>query len=80
MLESNLRLVKGAKTDKKMVEIMGVKTTEESEVVSMAISALEKEKEQALQETKTSSSKNNFINNDNIKSQICQEGVKTVLN
>ena len=27
MLECNLRLVKGAKTDKKMAEMMGVKTT-----------------------------------------------------
>ena len=41
--------------------------------LSIAISALGKEKEPAPQEAETSSSKNNFINNDNTRLKICQD-------
>ena len=41
--------------------------------LSIAISALEKEKEPALQEAKTSSNKNVSIKNDNTKLKICQD-------
>ena len=44
--------------------------------LSMAISALEKEKEPALQEAKTSSNNNNSINNDNTKLKECQEVIE----
>lgn len=51
--------------------MMGVPAS--AEALLMAISALEKEKEPALQEAKTSSSKNSSIDNDNTKLKICQE-------
>ena len=53
-------------------------THEEALALSMAISALEKEKEPALQEAKTSSSKNNSIDNDNTKLKECQEVIDLV--
>ena len=48
-------------------------SSKREEAFSIAISALEKEKEPALQEAKTSSSKNSSFNNDNTKLKICQE-------
>ena len=48
-------------------------TQNEKLALSMAILALEKEKEPALQEAKTSSNKNISIKNDNTKSKECQE-------
>ena len=51
----------------------GIFTQNEKLALSMAISALEKEKEQALQEAKTSSNNNNSISNDNTKLKECQE-------
>ena len=50
-------------------------SSKREEAFSIAISALEKleKKEPALQEAKTSSSKNNSFNNDNTKLKICQE-------
>ena len=50
----------------------GIFTQNEKLALSMAISALEKEKEQALQEAKTSSNNNNSISNDNTKLKECQ--------
>ena len=51
--------------------MMGVPAS--TEAVLMAILALEKEKEPALQEAKTSSNKNVSIKNDNTKLKECQE-------
>ena len=45
----------------------------ERTAIVMGIRALEKEKEQALQEAKTSSNNNCSIKNDNTKLKICQE-------
>ena len=53
-------------------------TREEALALSMAISALEKEKEQALQEAKTSSNNNCSIKNDNTKTKACQEVIDLV--
>ncbi len=45
----------------------------ERTAIVMGIRALEKEKERALQEAKTSSNNNNSISNDNTRLKICQE-------
>ena len=47
--------------------------------LSMAISALEKEKEPALQEAKTSSNNNYSIKDDNTKLKECQEVIDLVV-
>lgn len=57
------------------------KRPEIREAIAMAIEALEiweKEKEPALQEAKTSSHKNNSIDNDNTKTKACQEVIDLV--
>ena len=54
--------------------MMGVPAS--AEAIQMAISALEKEKELALQEAKTSSNNNNSISNDNTKLKECQGVIK----
>ena len=56
--------------------MMGVPAS--AEAILMAISALEKEKEPALQEAKTSSNKNVSIKNDNTKLKECQEVIDLV--
>ena len=56
--------------------MMGVPAS--TEAVLMAILALEKEKEQVLQEAKTSSENNNSIKNDNTKSKECQEDIDVI--
>ena len=52
------------------------------DAIAMAVAALEtleeKEKEQALQEAKTSSNKNFSIKNDNTKSKECQEDIDVI--
>ena len=51
------------------------------EAIAMAVTALKiwkKEKEQALQEAKTSSNNNNSISNDNTRLKICQEIIEVV--
>ncbi len=56
--------------------MMGVPAS--AEAIQTAISALEKEKEPALQEAEASSSKNNSIGNDNTKSKECQEDIDVI--
>ena len=56
--------------------MMGVPAS--SEAILMAISALEKEKEPALQEAKTSSNKNYSNKNDNTKLKECQEDINVI--
>ena len=64
--------VEGAiKELRRQQSMMGVPAS--AEAIQMAISALEKEKEPALQEAKTSSNNNYSIKNDNTKSKECQE-------
>lgn len=58
--------------------MMGVPAS--AEAIQIAISALGKEKERALQEAKTSSNQNVSIKNDNTKLKECQEVIDEVAN
>ena len=57
----------------------GIFTQNEKIALSMAISALEKEKEPQPEQADKDSSKNNFINNDNTKLRECQEIIDDIV-